>query len=302
MAEAARGQKAGSWAIFRERHYDLTVNHLGRPVRRVATGRWVAIVTLVLAVCCAGMEPAQAGTPRWHRVFSDKFSKLLSSGWTPNWLGSSGQVTAPPNSYELAAMAPRQVSFSKSDLELTSRAQPWTAPDGTTFPYRSAAITGYGKQSYLPPLKAVAKLWLPCSADQRLENWPSFWLVGDPYDWPQDGEIDVVEGLGGVAAWHAHYVDANGVQGPGGAVPGDWCGWHTFAVIWHADGTLDWRYDASWVGQLAGYAATAPVFPVIMYSMATPGSGLAGCPPACSGPVRTGVQLRAAWLHIYRWW
>ncbi len=47
----------------------------------------------------------------------------------------------------------------------------------------------------------------------------------------------LAEGLGGVAAYHAHFVDASGT-GPGwaGVAAGNWCGWHTFGMVWHADG------------------------------------------------------------------
>jgi hypothetical protein len=276
----------------------------GRELRRKCRDRrrlyLAAVLPLSLALISASPAAARVA-PRWHRVFADTFTRPNPAAWTRNWLGMPGQVTSPPNSYEQAAMAPGRVSFTSSDLVLTTQAQSWTAPDGAIFPDRSGTVTGFGKQGYLPPLMAVARLRLACTAAGVIMNWPSFWLVGDPYHWPQDGEIDVVEGLDGVAAWHAHYVDAAGVQGPGGVAAGDWCGWHTFRVIWHADGTLDWQYDSAWVGHVTGYTATAPEFPVIMYSMAPQGSGLDQCPPACSGPVTIGSNLSAAWLRIYQW-
>jgi hypothetical protein len=263
-------------------------------------GRKLAVMMLVLVASYAGLAPAAAVTPGWHLVFSDRFRTVRSADWTANWLGSPAQVTKPPNSYEFAAMDPGQASFRKSGLVLSTRAAPWTAPDGTRFPYRSGAITGYQKQGYLPPLMAVVRLWLRCSPQGQIANWPSFWLVGDPYNWPQDGEIDVVEGLGGVAAWHAHFVDARGVEGPGAVAPGNWCGWHTFRVVWNSDGRLGWQYDKTWVGHVTGYTATAPEFPVIMYSMAPRGTGLSDCPPACSGPVAADARIRVAWVRIYR--
>jgi len=230
------------------------------------------LVPLALAFTLAGTAPVktivQSTTSSWHLVFSDGFGTgpLQTSAWTPNWLGAPTDVTEAPNSYETAAFDPALVTFdSYGHLVLTTVSDPWTAPDGTYYPNRSGTITGYQLQAYTAPLKVVARLRLPCTSTGAVNNWPSFWLVGDPYQWPKSGEIDVVEGLDGVATWHAHYVASDGtIQGPGGQVPGNWCGWHTFQVNWRGT-TISWWYDSAKVARITGYAATAPEFAVIMY-------------------------------------
>lgn len=252
-------------------------------------------VAVALAGSCASATSA-ATSGSWHLVYSDHFTGLRSAKWTRNWLGSKYETTKPPNSYQLAAMAPRHARFTASGLVLTPTAYSWRG-----YPYRSGDITGYRKQAYRPPLMAAARLYLPCTSTGRIKNWPSFWLVGDPYQWPQDGEVDVVEGMDGAAYYHVHYLANGTAQGPGGRAVGHWCGWHTFRVIWHADGTVVWRYDSTWVGKVSGYAATSAEFPVLMYSMAKPGT-YSECPPACSGPRATRVHMRVRWLRIWRWW
>jgi beta-glucanase (GH16 family) len=282
-------------------------------MRRVAVLAWSLALASVLAAPAAtaalsAPATAAAGSATsgsWHLVFSDGFGagSLRTSAWTPNWVGTSGEVTKPPNSYELAAMDPAQVTFDAyGHLQLTPKSDPWTASDGWSFPDRSGAITGYLKQGYTPDIEAVARLRMPCTSTGQIKNWPSFWLVGDPFHWPQSGEIDIVEGIAGEAAWHAHYVAPDGSrQGPGGAVPGNWCGWHTFAVVWWGQ-AVKWYYDWNKVAEIDSYNATAPEFPVIMYSMAPRGYSLSDCPSGCSGPQALGVHMKADYVHIYQWY
>jgi beta-glucanase (GH16 family) len=264
----------------------------------------VALAAVFAAPAAASVLPTT--TASWHLVFSDGFGtgSLNTYTWTPNWAGTTlTEITKPPNSYETAAFDPAQVTFdSYGHLVLTTISSPWTTPDlTTTYPYRSGTITGYQKQAYAPDLKVVARLRLPCTSTGEIKNWPSFWLVGDPFQWPQTGEIDVVEGLDGVATWHAHYVEPDGsIRGVGAQVPGNWCGWHTFEVRWRGT-TVRWYYDSVKVAEITSFAATAPESPVIMYSMAPPGT-LGVCPPNCGGPTVIGARVKADYIRVYTWY
>lgn len=275
--------------------------------------RRLAVLAASAGLAAVFAAPATAAiqsttTGSWHLVFSDGFGtgSLRTSAWTPNWVGSTpDEVTKPPNDYELAAMDPAQVTFDTTygRLLLTPKYDPWTSSyDQKYFPDRSGTITGYRKQGYTPDLEVVGRLKMPCTSAGQIKNWPSFWLVGDPFQWPQTGELDIVEGINGMASWHAHYIAPDGsYNGPGAAVPGNWCGWHTFSVIWWGT-VVKWYYDWVKVGEIDNYNATAPEFPVIMYSMATPGFTLQDCPPKCSGPQALGVHMRADYIRIYKWY
>ena len=61
----------------------------------------------------------------------------------------------------------------------------------------------------------------------KINNWPAFWADGTGA-WPATGELDVMEGLGGSAAYHFHSPSG----GPGSNVSGDFTGWHTYAADW----------------------------------------------------------------------
>lgn len=70
-----------------------------------------------------------------------------------------------------------------------------TPPDGAGAPdnYTSARVVTYGKASVEPPVRIVARMKLPYTTG----TLPAFWMVGEEpgheFDWPRQGEVDIVE-------------------------------------------------------------------------------------------------------------
>ncbi len=224
-------------------------------------------------------------------IIPTSFTHQDHAMWTPNWLGAPGQITHPPNpSYELEAFDPARVAFSPGTVALSIRKDPVTVA-GITYRYRSGAITGYRKQSYVYGYFS-ARVFVPCAAGQVV-NWPAFWLVGDPYRWPATGEIDIFEGLGGHLWWHFHFRDSSGSPASyGGDAAGSYCGWHKFAVSWRP-AAIRWFYDGTLVGKVTQNITSSPMFPVFSYSVTDPGS--AGCvqhPQACGGAIDPRAVMR----------
>jgi len=219
------------------------------------------------------------------------FTDADNAKWTPNWLGAPTQITSPPNpSYELEAFDPARVAYTAEGLQISIRADPIEIK-GTTYPYRSGAITGYQKQAYVYGYFS-ARIYVPC-ASGKIVNWPAFWLVGNPYQWPATGEIDVFEGLGGAAWWNFHYQDGSGRPASyGGRAAGTYCGWHDFAVDWRAS-AIRWYYDGRLVGAVTSNITRAPMFPVFSYSLTDPTSQrCVSYPDACGGAIDTSAVMR----------
>jgi beta-glucanase (GH16 family) len=77
--------------------------------------------------------------------------------------------------------------------------------------------------------------------------WPAFWALGDG-DWPQTGEIDVMENVG-ERSWVSSAMHGGGYFGdtPIGkrhyfAPPADIEGWHVYSVDWHPY-EIDFKVD-----------------------------------------------------------
>jgi beta-glucanase (GH16 family) len=113
-----------------------------------------------------------------------------------------------------------------------------------------------------------ARIYLPASGTE-VANWPAFWAVGQ--NWPVDGEMDVMEGLGGSACYHFHYgTSPSDKNGPGNCVSGNYTGWHTFGANWQP-GVVTYYYDGVDVGQITTGITTEPMFLILENSTGTYG-------------------------------
>ena len=63
-----------------------------------------------------------------------------------------------------------------------------------------------------------ARVWLPGvpGSPGEVANWPGVWADGQ--NWPEDGEIDIAEGIGGQVCAHLHSaVNPEGIGAGGGS-------------------------------------------------------------------------------------
>jgi beta-glucanase (GH16 family) len=139
------------------------------------------------------------------------------------------------------------------------------APDGLGAPhdYTSTRLVTYGKASIAPNMRVVARIQMPYTQG----SLPAFWTVGlEPgheFDWPRQGEIDIVElpGFGGVDG-SKHWT--GNIHGP---AAGDNTvdvklhgndqdmgvdlsqGFHEYGIDWYPDRII-WHVDGQEVGSI----------------------------------------------------
>ncbi|MFF3162361.1 ricin-type beta-trefoil lectin domain protein [Streptomyces sp. NPDC003273] len=82
--------------------------------------------------------------------------------------------------------------------------------------------------------------------------WPAFWMLGTPVNWPDSGEIDVMENVGFEPSTVHGTIHGPGYSGSGGigagyTLPGGQAfadAFHTFAVDWAPD-SITWSVDGN---------------------------------------------------------
>jgi hypothetical protein len=203
--------------------------------------------------------PSPAGIPgNWNLTWSDEFdgSSLDTTKWSTGWFGSG--VTGPVNSYEQECYDPSQVGVSGGNLNLTAIPKAQTI-HGTTYPDTSGMVNTMGKFTFTYGV-VEARIYLSGSNGQ-IGNWPAFWADGTG-TWPATGELDVMEGLGGSAAYHFHSPSG----GPGADVPGNFTGWHTYAADWQP-GAVTYYFDGNEVGKITTGITSSPMYLILNYAV-----------------------------------
>ena len=196
----------------------------------------------------------------WNLIFDSEFngSSLNTSKWSTGWFGSG--VTVGPNSLEQECMDPAQVSVANGELDLTAIQKTETC-GGVTQPYTSGMVTTNGHFNFTYGYME-ARVWLPGSAG--VADWPAFWLIGP--SWPASGEIDVMEGLGGLVQAHLHASSSS--MGPLTGTGTFTGGWHTFGANWQP-GSITFYYDGISIGTFTSLVPSAPMYLILNMSLST---------------------------------
>jgi beta-glucanase (GH16 family) len=187
-------------------------------VRRAASA-WALTLTALFLAGSVGVavanpaRPDRAATlhrvhPKW--IFHDEFvgGKLNAAKWNNGWFGDGVHPTKAVNGAGDACNDPAQVSVGGGQLTITASKRACLG-----YPWASGLINTNGKFAFTTGTVEIG-IWLPGST--RVDDWPTAWSNGQ--HWPNDGEIDLVEGLGGHGAWHVHSTGptvGGGNLGPG---------------------------------------------------------------------------------------
>lgn len=200
----------------------------------------------------------------WKYVLDDEFNArtLDTSIWQAGWYGTG--VTGAPNVLEDDCYSSADVTFpGDGSMHLAVTAQPSTC-HGRTYPYTGALVSTnprdgrkHGGFQYTYGV-LEARIYVP-GLHGKVADWPAFW--SDGYRWPNDGEDDVMEGIGGSICFHFHSLHF-APHGPGGCTSEFRPGWHTFASDWEP-GKVSYYYDGHLVGTVTQGITGKPMFIVI---------------------------------------
>jgi beta-glucanase (GH16 family) len=231
------------------------------PPRSSQPVRGSTTTTTMTAPAASFPLPVGAFAGSWKLVFDSEFndSSLDTSQWSKGWFGT-GITSGADWHIEQECMDPSQVTVVSGALELTAVAKPETCR-GVTQPYTSGIVTTDGLFSFTYGYME-ARIWLPGSSD--IADWPAFWAVGQ--NPPTDGEIDVVEGIGGRATSVFH--NGAGTQGRLTSAGNFAGGWHTFGANWEP-GSVIYYYDGTKIGSVTSGVTSAPMYLVIDLALST---------------------------------
>jgi beta-glucanase (GH16 family) len=250
--------------------------------------------TTTTSVASSSPQPVGDIAGPWNLVFDSEFngSSLDASQWSPGAFGTGYTGPIDP-AYGLDVCAASQVSVGSGSLQIKAILQTNTSAKGT-FPYTSGAVTTMAPTyPWTSPALfsftygyAEARIWLPGSGG--IADWPAFWMFSTAlsHTYP-NGEIDILEGLGGSA--EAHLISSLGAQGPltgGGTYAG---GWHTFAADWEP-GAITYYYDGVSIGSFTTEIPSTPMFLLLDLDVSTTLS-----PPAA--PASMLVDYVRVWQH-----
>jgi len=245
-----------------------------------ARARITGTPTLLVSIPAGRPEPL--GIPSGRRLrFSDDFNgaRLATRRWQPGWFGS--QITPPVNAFEQGCYDRSEVRVSGGALDLSTIARPCVV-NGRRYRYRSGIVTT--RRSFTFTYGVVqARIYLPGSG-RTIYNWPAFWADGTGI-WPRTGENDVMEGLAGSAAFH--FLSGSG--SPGGAAPGRFTGWHTYAADWQP-GMVTYYYDGARVGQITTGITASPMFIILDYAVSR----------TMGGPTRVGSTMKVDYVRVWQ--
>ncbi len=195
----------------------------------------------------------------WTLEFSDNFTgtSLNKTNWAPYWF-SDGTANPGSSTYGYASNVTVNGQLNLVLRSSTNGALISSNPNGGA---KAGFQFAYGY--------AEAQITLPTNGSV-IAQWPAWWLDGQ--EWPEDGEIDIMEGLSGHAAWHYHYDSGGGLDShPIGGNINTSPGTHIYGVNWYS-GHLDFYYDGTLVasatnGSLSGGAtiSSSPMYLILDY-------------------------------------
>ncbi|WP_264061974.1 glycoside hydrolase family 16 protein [Mycolicibacterium hippocampi] len=258
-------------------------------------------------------EPSEPDQPTlWETNFTDMDEALRY------WGLQTGRWGQPAGENQYYTDGDNVYIDADGNLVIEARREP--TPDGLGAPhnYTSARVVTFGKQSIGVGTRVVARIQMPVTQG----TLPAFWSVGlEPgheYDWPRQGEIDIVEipGLGTPAARRGWTGNIHGPSDADNTVDvklhhvGADLGvdlsqdfheygmdWYSDRIVWHVDGVEVGRVTQAQYEALGGdwtpFSGAWDHYLILNVAVGNPWTG----DPDPSAPFQ--AQMKVDWVKTY---
>ncbi|MBK8420862.1 glycoside hydrolase family 16 protein [Candidatus Villigracilis saccharophilus] len=205
-----------------------------------------AILALIVTVVCVSCGVTPTATPiapppgwelKWHDEFDGK--EINASNWTYD-LGAGGWGNGEAQNY---TARPENARVENGMLVIEARQEKFEDSY-----YTSARLKTQGLQDFQYG-RIEARLKVPSGKGL----WPAFWMLGSEFNggnWPDCGEIDVMEHLGKEPDLIFGTIHGPGYSGALGLTKWNRQAYniaddfHTYAIEWEAD-QVNWIYDGT---------------------------------------------------------
>lgn len=204
--------------------------------------RWVLFGCLLFVCALIPLAKSPAQQP-WQPVWSDEFNGPAGAPPDPaKWTYDLGNHRGWGN-HELETYTNEPANAHMDGKgNLAIRAEPIASGGYASTRIRTQGLFAAGPGSRREDrFRVEARIKVPAGAGL----WPAFWMLGDTFNnhnWPQCGEIDIMESLGREPSINHGSLHGPGYSGgkpktaiytlPGGGKFAD--GFHTFAIDWTA--------------------------------------------------------------------
>ena len=206
------------------------------------------LVALLLG-CLGGLDAFAQNLPGWTLVWADEFTQ--ADGTPPDstkWGYDIGGWGWGNNELETYTSRTNNARIEGGQLVIEARQENFTGTDNIPRNYTSARLLTKGKWSWTYG-RIEARIKIP----RGQGIWPAFWMLGaniDSVQWPNCGEIDIMENIGSVTNRVYGTIHGPGYSGgssiggslilPGGGAYAD--DFHVFAVEWETN-RIRWYMD-----------------------------------------------------------